>query len=181
MFTLLALASEPQANVVSEMFGKFGVNWPFFIASCINFLVVILVLRKYAFGPIQAMLEQRRERIAESEEKIRLIEKQLAETEQTSTAAIAKASAEAMRMIHEAKQAAAALAEQKAQDAIAQAQQILLNAEAAAKADRERLSIELKREFGRLVAATTAQVAGKILTPDDQRRLNEDALAKVEA
>ena len=64
--------------------------------------------------------------------------------------------------------------------AIAQANQILTNAEAAAKADRERLGMELKREFGRLVAATTAQVTGKVLTADDQQRINEDVLVKIE-
>lgn len=181
MFTLLAIAAESHENVVSELFGKFGVNWPYFIASCLNFLLVIWVLRKYAFGPIQQMLEQRRERIAEGEQKLKLIEKQLAESEATTAAAIAKASEDALRMVNEAKQGAAAFSEQKAQEAIAQAQQILSKAEAAARADRDRLSLELKREFGRLVASTTAQVAGKILTPDDQRRLNEDALAKVEA
>ena len=181
MFTLLAIAAESQQNAVSELFGKFGVNWPYFIASCLNFLLVIWVLKRYAFGPIQQMLEQRRERIAEGEEKLKLIEKQLAESEQTTAAAIAKAGEEAVRMINEAKQGAAAFSEQKAQEAIAQAQQILVKAEAAAKAERERLSGELKREFGRLVAATTAQATGKILTPDDQRRINETALAEVEA
>jgi F-type H+-transporting ATPase subunit b len=180
MFTILATVAESQPSVVSEMFGKFGVNWPSFIASCVNFILVIYVLKRYAFGPIQAMLEQRRERIAEGEQKLKLIEKQLAESEQTTAAAIAKAHAEAVRMINDAKQGAAAFSEQKAQEAIAQAQQILVKAEAAAKADRERLSLELKREFGRLVATTTAQVAAKILTPDDQRRINETALAEVE-
>ncbi|MEI6674067.1 MAG: ATP synthase F0 subunit B [Verrucomicrobiota bacterium] len=181
MFTLLALAAESHDSAVAEMLGKFGVNWPNFIASCINFLLVICVLKRYAFGPIQAMLEQRRERIAEGEEKLKLIEQQLADSEQTTAAAIAKAHAEAVRMLQEAKLGAAAFTEQKAQEAIAQAQQILIKAEAAAKADRERLGIELKREFGRLVASTTAQVAGKVLTPDDQRRLSEAALAEVEA
>ena len=99
---------------------------------------------------------------------------------QTTAAAIAKANDEAVRLINEAKEGAHAFSEQKAQEAIAQAQQILAKAEAAAKADRDRLSTELKREFGRLVAATTAQVTGKVLTADDQKRINEDALAKVE-
>jgi hypothetical protein len=31
------------------------------------------------------------------------------------------------------------------------------------------------------VAQTTSQVTGKVLTADDQKRINEDALAKVEA
>jgi len=99
----------------------------------------------------------------------------------TTAAAIAKANDEAVRLINEAKQGAAAFTEQKAQEAIASAQQILAKAEAAAKADRDRLSTELKREFGRLVAQTTSQVTGKILNADDQKRINEDALAKVEA
>ena len=82
---------------------------------------------------------------------------------------------------NEAKQGAAAFSEQKTQEAIASAQQILTKAEAAARVDRDRLSTELKREFGRLVAATTSQVTGKVLTADDQKRINEDALARVEA
>lgn len=178
MITLLAAAEESSLTVLLK---PFGVNGWFFLAQCINFLVVVLVLKKYAFGPIQAMLEQRRERIAEGEQKIKLIEQQLAESERTTADAIAKASEDAARLINDAKLGAAALTEQKAQEANVQAQQILARAEAAAKAERERLSVELKREFGRLVAATTAEATGKILTPEDQRRINEAALAKVEA
>ena len=33
---------------------------------------------------------------------------------------------------------------------------------------------DLKREVGRLVVQTSAAVTGKILTPDDQRRLSEE-------
>ena len=39
---------------------------------------------------------------------------------------------------------------------------------------------ELKREVGRLVVQTTATVTGKVLTPDDQKRLAEET-AKVVA
>jgi F-type H+-transporting ATPase subunit b len=180
MFTLLASSAE-SGNVVSELFGQFGVNWPFFLAQLLNFVLVMFVLKKFAFGPIGKMLAERRERIAAGEEKLKQIEKQLAESEATTTAAIAKAGEDAARMINEAKLGAAALSEQKSQEAIAQAQQILAKAEIAAKADRDRLATELKREFGRLVASTTSQVTGKVLTADDQRRINEDALAKVEA
>ena len=35
-------------------------------------------------------------------------------------------------------------------------------------------SAELRREVGRLVVQTTATVIGKVLTPDDQRRLAEE-------
>ncbi len=34
---------------------------------------------------------------------------------------------------------------------------------------------QLKRELGRLVVDTTAKVTGKVLTSDDQQRLQEEA------
>jgi F-type H+-transporting ATPase subunit b len=182
MITILAsaAAASEHTGIVETIKTTFGLNTPFFIAQVINFFLVVFVLKKFAFGPIQKMLEQRRARIAEGEEKLKRIEKQLADSEATTAAAIAKANEEAVRLINEAKEGAHAFSEQKAQEAIAQAQQILAKAEAAAKADRDRLSADLKREFGRLVAATTAQVTGKVLSADDQKRINEDALAKVE-
>lgn len=182
MFLLIATATaEAEGGTISKLAGKFGVAWPFFIAQIICFILVMIVLKKYAFGPVQQMLEQRRARIAEGEQKLKEIERQLAESEAATAAAIAKANEDAQRMINEAKEGAAALSEQKTQEAIAQAQQILAKAELAAKADRDRLTVELKREFGRLVAATTAQVSGKVLTAEDQSRLNEETLTKVEA
>lgn len=181
MFDLLASVPAAESEgVVGEIMKTFNVTWPLFISQCVSFLIVAILLKKFAFGPIQAMLEERRSKIAEGEEKLKRIERQLAESEATTAAAIAKANDEAVRLINEAKQGAAAFSEQKAQEAIASAQQILAKAEAAAKADRDRLSTELKREFGRLVAATTSQVTGKILNADDQKRINEDALATVE-
>ena len=182
MFDLLASVPAAESEgVVGEIMKTFNVNGPLFISQCVSFLIVAILLKKFAFGPIQAMLEERRSKIAAGEEKLKRIERQLAESEATTAAAIAKANDEAVRLINEAKQGAAIFSEQKAQEAIASAQQILAKAEAAAKADRDRLATELKREFGRLVAATTSQVTGKVLTADDQKRINEDALAKVEA
>jgi F-type H+-transporting ATPase subunit b len=170
-----------KTGIVETLQKDFGWNAPFFFAQLINFIIVILVLKKFAFAPVQKILEERRSRIIAGEEKLKLIERQLADSMQTTATAIAKANEEAVRMVTEAKQGAAVFTEQKAQEAIASAQQIIARAEAAAKAEHDRLSAELKREFGRLVIATTSQVTGKVLTGDDQRRINEDALATVEA
>jgi F-type H+-transporting ATPase subunit b len=174
------VAAELQA-VGENLRSQFGLHGQLLFSQIIGFLVFAFLLKKFAFGPIQAMLDQRKSRIAEGEEKLKRIEKQLADSEATTRAAIAKADSEAKRLINEAKEGAAVFTEQKAQEAIAQAQQILIKAEAAARADRERINADLKREFGRLVTATTAQVTGKVLTADDQKRINEDALASVEA
>lgn len=179
MMNFLAVAVE-QPGTLETITKTFGWHPWLFVAQVINFFLVIFVLKKFAFGPIQQMLEQRRNRIVEGEEKLKRIERQLAESEETTAAAIAKANEDAKRLITEAKDSAAALSEAKAQEAISAAQGILAKAEAAAKTERDQIAAELKKEFGRLVTATTAQVTGKVLTADDQSRINSEALAKVE-
>lgn len=176
----LLLAATEHANVVERILGPFDWNSKFFIAQVVNFIIVMLVLKKFAFGPIQQILAKRREIVREGEEKLRRIEKQLAESEAYTTASIAKANEEATRLITEAKESSAALASSQTQEAIVQAQSILAKARAAAETERAALMSELKNEFGRLVASTTSQVTGKVLNTDDQRRINEDALTKVE-
>lgn len=179
---LLAAATpvEADGNVAGEIVRNFRIDWQLFLSQVVSFLIVAFLLKKFAFGPIQQMLEQRRQRIIAGEEKLKLIEQQLADSEAATAAAIERANQEATRLITEAKQSSESLAAQKSQEAIAQAQGILAKAEAAAHAERAAIRSELKSEFGRLVAATTSQVTGKVLTDDDQQRINQEALAKVE-
>ena len=91
-----------------------------------------------------------------------------------------QANAQATKLIEEAHAAAARVQEVETQKAIAAAEQIIAKAREAAAQDHARMLSELKREVGRLVVRTTSTVTGKVLTPDDHRRINEEA-AKVVA
>jgi F-type H+-transporting ATPase subunit b len=77
-------------------------------------------------------------------------------------------------MIDEARESSAHLADRKQQEAIAAAEQIITKAREAAALEHERTMESLKREVGRLVVETTAKVTDKVLTPEDQRRLQEE-------
>ena len=79
----------------------------------------------------------------------------------------------------EAGESAKALAEKKQQDAILEAGQIMAKAREAATLEHEQLMSQLKREFGRMVSDATARVTGKVLTPDDQGRINQETAAQV--
>jgi F-type H+-transporting ATPase subunit b len=178
MITLLAAGGEAAAS--GNLLETFGVNWKLFTFQLINFVIVIVVLKKFAFGPITAMLEQRKKRIAEGEEKLKRIETQLAESVEATAAALEKANNDAKRLIEEAKQSSAAHTEEKTQEAIVKAQEILNKAEATAKAEREQMVSELKSDFGQLVVTATTAVTGKVLTEEDKKRINQEALSTVE-
>ena len=63
---------------------------------------------------------------------------------------------------------------QLTQRVLAAAQAIVDKARQATEAEHARMLAELRQEVGRLVVATTAKVAGKVLTLDDQKRLAEE-------
>lgn len=172
---LTILAAADLVETARETAETFGWNWPLFLSQVISFVIVAFCLRRFAYKPVLAMLEERRQRIAEGLLNAEKIKQQLAEAEQRYAEILAKANAQAEKMIDEAKQSTAHLAERKQQEAIAAAEQILAKAREASALEYERTMAELKRQLGRLVVETTAKVTGKVLTPEDQRRLQEEA------
>src|ERR1700686_652950 len=80
---------------------QFGVYWPNLIAQVVLFAIVYWVLKRFAFRPVIAMLEERRRRIEEGQLNAENIKKQLAEAQAKYEEILAKASAEAQRLIEE--------------------------------------------------------------------------------
>jgi F-type H+-transporting ATPase subunit b len=157
------------------MADTFGWNPWLFLSQVISFTIVALLLRRFAYKPILQVLEERRQQIAEGLLNAEKIKQQLAEAEQRHAEILAKANAQAQKMIDEARESSSHIAERKRQEAVIAAEQILAKAREASAIEHERTMTELKRELGRLVVNTTAKVTGKVLTPDDQRRLQEEA------
>jgi F-type H+-transporting ATPase subunit b len=145
----------------------------------VSFSIVALLLKRFAYKPILAVLEDRRRRIEEGLLNAEKIKKELAEAQKRYAEILAKANADAQKMIDEARESSAHLAERKQQEAIAAAEQIIAKAREAAAFEHERTMESMKRELGRLVVETTAKVTGKILTSEDQQRLQEEAARQV--
>jgi F-type H+-transporting ATPase subunit b len=173
------LAASGLVDMARETGETFGFDTKIFLSQVVSFVIVALVLRQFAYKPILAVLEERRQRIAEGLLNAEKIKQQLAEAEQRHAEILAKANTQAQKMIDEARESAAHVAERKQQEAVAAAEQIMAKAREASAIEHERTMTELKRELGRLVVNTTAKVTGKVLTPDDQKRLQEEAARQI--
>jgi F-type H+-transporting ATPase subunit b len=160
---------------------QFGVYWPNLIAQIILFFIVYWVLSKFAFRPIMAMLEERRRRIEEGQINAEKIKQQLAEAQIKYEETLARANAEAQRLIDEVKASGEKLAEEKRKAALAEAQEIVRRTQESLSLERERTMAELKKEVGRLVAETTEKVTQKILTPQDHQKINEETARQIAA
>jgi F-type H+-transporting ATPase subunit b len=179
MNVIFLAAAGSFGDMVRDTADTFGWNPWLFLSQVVSFSIVALLLKRFAYKPILAVLEDRRRRIEEGLLNAEKIKKELAEAQKRYAEILAKANADAQKMIDEARESSAHLAERKQQEAIAAAEQIIAKAREAAAFEHERTMESMKRELGRLVVETTAKVTGKVLTSEDQQRLQEEAARQV--
>lgn len=168
-------------NPVAEIAHQFGVTWQLLISQIILFVIVALALKKFAFGPLQTVLEDRRRKIAEGLTAADKSRTELANAQAKAQELIGQAGAQANKIIEESRAAAAAVGEQERQKAIADAQNILAKAKQAGESELARLKEELRKEFGRLVVQAAVRSTGDVLTIEQKGRLADDAVRQLAA
>ena len=179
MTLFISLAEAGAGNPIEQIARQFGVDWPHLFAQIISFGIVCALLYFFAYKRVLAMLDERRQRIAEGLADAEKTKAELARTEAQRQDVLERANAQATKLIEEAHAAATRVQERETQKAVAAAEQIVAKAREAAAQEHARMFAELKRQIGRLVVQTTAAVTGKVLTPEDQRRLAEETAGQV--
>ena len=167
--------------MITEIFNQFGVTWPKFIAQLVLFGIVYFVLNRFAFGPILKVLEERRKRIEEGQLNAEKIKKQLAEAELRYQEVLRKANDDAQVLLEESRKNNEAFSQREMDRAVKESAAIVDRARHEITSERVRMVDEVKREMVSLVIKTTASVAGKILSADDQKRLSEEAAKELSA
>jgi F-type H+-transporting ATPase subunit b len=158
-----------------DILKQFGVDWPHFIAQLILFLIVYFVLNKFAFGPLLKILDQRRKRIEEGQLNAEKIKKQLAEAELRYQEILRKANDDAQILLEESRKNNEAFSKSEMEKAVKESAAIVERTRHEITSERNLMVDQVKREMTGLIIKTTAKVAGKVLSPEDQKRLSEEA------
>ncbi len=141
------------------------------------FILLVFVLRKFAWGPIVSGLNAREQRITDSLEKAEAIEVATRELAETNKQMLGEAQREAQGIIASARtsaQTAAAEITEKAQSEI-EATRDRAKRELALEADKARSA--LRADAVELTIDAASKLLGRSLSDDDHRRLAEEALA----
>jgi len=164
-----------------QIFSTFGVTLPKFIAQVILFVTVYFILSRYAFGPVLAMLNERRRRIEEGQQNAEKIKRQLAEAELRYQEILRKANDDAGKLLEEARLSSDLHSQKASQQAIKDAEEIIHRAQETIELERGKMVSDVKKELIGLVVDTTAKVTGKVLTADDQKRLSDETARQLAA
>jgi F-type H+-transporting ATPase subunit b len=150
------------------------------IWTIVAFLITLFVLRRYAFGPIQKTIDERRERIRQSlaeADHARAEARNLLE-EHRKLLAQAREQAEEIRA--EVRQDAEAMRERTREEVEADRQRRLEETRRQIEAETARSLSQIREEVAELTLLAVNKVTGKVLDSADQRRLIDEAIASLD-
>jgi F-type H+-transporting ATPase subunit b len=150
------------------------------IWTIICFLIVVFVLKKWAFGPIQSMIDERRERIRrtlqEADEARAEARKLLEEHRQL----IGQARSEAEEILSEARQVGRSMEQRVKEETEADRQRRLEETKRQIEAETRRALEQIRAEVADLTVIAAEKVTRKTLDDKDQRRLIDEAIGELD-
>jgi F-type H+-transporting ATPase subunit b len=173
-FLPLAQAAEEESG------GLIDVVPGLMIWTLICFGITFLVLRRFAFGPIQKTIDERRDRIRKAVDEADNARAEARELLEQHRALIGEAKGEAAEILADARRVSDAQIERAKQEAEEERARRLEETKRQIDAETKRSIDAIRSEVADLTLAATARVTGKVLDTEDQRRLIDEALAELD-
>jgi F-type H+-transporting ATPase subunit b len=150
------------------------------IWTLVCFGITFFVLRKYAFGPIQKLIDERRERIRRTLEEADHARNEARKLLEEHRALVAQARGDAESILADARRVADAQRERVREETEADRQRRLDETKRQIEAETQRALEQIRAEVAELTLLATAKVTGMVLDAKDQRRLIEEAIGELD-
>ncbi len=167
--------------ILGEVASHGGVNTGDIIFQVLIFLVLLALLRKYAFGPLMGIMKQRQEHISNeisSAEKNHQEAKQLAEEQRTF---LKQSRQDAQELIENAKKLGEEQKQSIVTEARSEAERIKQSAIKEIEQEKERAISALKEQVASLSVLIATKVIEKELKDQDQDKLINDYIKEMGA
>jgi F-type H+-transporting ATPase subunit b len=144
--------------------------------TLIAFLITLFVLKKYAFGPIQKTIDERRERIRRSIEEAEDARDEARKLLEEHRALLGEARGQAEEILAEARRVAESQRQRVKEETEADRHRRLEETKRQIEAETQRALGLIRDEVAELTLIATQKVTGKVLEDEDHRRLIDDAI-----
>lgn len=145
-----------------------------FFISLLIFIIVFLILKKFAWKPILSVLKEREDSITDSIATAERVKEEMAQMKAEHEHVLAEAKAERSQILKEAKEAKDKIISEAKAQAQAEAKKIIQDASVAIENQKMAAITEVKNQLGTLVI----EVAEKVLRKELSDKQNQDAYIK---
>ena len=150
------------------------------IWTIVCFLVVLYVLKRFAFGPIQKTLDDRRERIRQAIDEADHAREEARSLLEEHRKLIGQAKSEAEEILAEARKVGDAQRERVREETEADRQRRLEETRRQIELATQQALNQFRDEVGKLSVLAAEKITRKSLTDADQQRLIDEALAEID-
>lgn len=150
------------------------------IWTIVAFAITYFVLKRYAFGPIQKMLDERREHIRRSIEEADNARDEARKLLEEHRALIGQARSDAESILAEARKTRESMEQRMREDTEAERQRRLEETRREIAAETQRALEEIRSEVADLTLEATSIVVGRKLDADRDRELISEAIGSLD-
>jgi len=181
---LIALATLPlyaQEEHAVETLSPFAGNLGNAVWTLAIFVIVVVVLGKFAWGPVLSLLQQREQFIHKSLSDAKRDRDEAEARLKDYAAKLQSAQAEAVAIIEEARRDAERLREELRQRAKSESDTILKNAERQIELQTTRAVQQIRQEAVDMSVAIASKIIQRNISKEDNEKLINDALKQIES
>jgi F-type H+-transporting ATPase subunit b len=150
------------------------------IWTIVTFVIVLFVLRRLAFKRVQAMIDQRRDRIREALDEADKAREEARQLRELTKKEREDAKAERERILEDARRQGQQAQAQAREEAQRDLERRLEENQRAIEAENRKLREQIRRDVVELTLLASEKVTRKTLTEEDQRRLIDETLSEID-
>jgi F-type H+-transporting ATPase subunit b len=175
LFSIASAAAAGSTQLTEE--ALFQINFFQVIVAALNFVVFLVLMYTFAFKPISAMLEARKERVEQGLKDAEQAKQDRDSAEQERLATLAEARREANDILARAQKVAQETRDADIKATRTELERLRTSAAQEIDAERSRALADLRAEVADLALAAAGKVLGESMTDERQRRLVDEFLA----
>ncbi len=150
------------------------------IWTIVCFLITLFVLKRWAFGPIQKTIDERRERIRQSLAEADHAREEARKLLEEHRKLIGRARQDAEEIRAEVRREAEAMRERAREETETDRLRRLEETRRQIEAETARSLAQIRQEVAELTLLAATKVTGKVLDSTDQRRLIDEAISSLD-
>jgi F-type H+-transporting ATPase subunit b len=159
-----------------ELLNNLGINGKLLLAQIVNFLVLLFVLYKFAYGPVLKLLSERTEKIEKGLKDAEDAQKKLVEITEKEKAVLVEARKQAQEIVAKAEEVAVKNKEEIMAASKIESEKILSDAGKKIEIEKVQMMQDVKKQVAELIVLATGKVIDEKIDAEKDKKLISEAI-----
>lgn len=163
---------------IVDVLAKIGFDWQMALANLVNFLIIFYILKRFAFAPIKKALDQRAQKIAQGLEDAKAAESERVMAKSNYEQKMQEARAEAQKIVAQAQEQSDAMVKKATTETEEKVASMLAEARALIAKEKDIMQRELEAKTVDIATMVAEKIIKKELNPETEKAVIAELVQK---